>query len=164
MKIGISTIQTTSGVNSWSLVRRSSLNTGGTSSLRTCVPYNSQNGGSGVSVSQYTANPVLGNSVGVLSKVFVASPSASSIASTGTFVGTDVGGVLAGTFAQTSTPTSVGSAICELCFLDQFGQPLTLRNENECISWNFEGVALPAGLAVSAYVVWYEQTNNIFQT
>ncbi len=132
IKMGISTVQTTLGTNQWFLVKRSAANTGGTSAAATVVPYNSANPAGTASVLQYTVNPVgLGAAVGKVWSGYVDSPA----------------------------PAGQGSGI-EVDFVDMFGQPLTLLSASEVLAWNFNGAALPAGLSVMAYAVWYESSKT----
>lgn len=132
LKMGISTTQTTAGVNSFYIAKRSTANAGGTSAAPVIVPWNSNNPAVSASVLQYTANPTAGTLVGYLWGGWVNS---SAVATAG--VGSGYQGV-------------------EVDFMDMFGQPVSLLSASEVLGWNFKGAALPTGLSVVAYAAWYE--------
>jgi hypothetical protein len=134
IKMGISTTQTTDGVNQWNIIKRSTLNTGGTSALVPIVSYDAQNPGSLTLVQQYTVNPTAGVTAHIAWSGWVPSP--------------------------TITTVGAGNNIVEVDFVDQFGQPMMLTGSTELLAWNFGGAALPAGLSVLAYVVWYESPKS----
>jgi hypothetical protein len=131
IKMGLSATQTTAGINAWYLAKRSTANAGGTSAAAAAIPYNSNNPAASGAALQYTANPTAGSLVGY---VWGGQLNAPAPATAG--VG-DVQGV-------------------EVDFVDQFGQPLSLLSASEVLAWNFKGAALPTGLSVIAYAVWYE--------
>lgn len=135
VKMGISTTQTTEGVNAFFISKRSSANSGGTSAAPAIVPHNSNNPAVSASVLQYTANPTAGTLVGYLWGGWVNSPKAAT-AGIGGFQGV------------------------ELNFQDMFGQPICLLNTSEVLAWNFKGAALPSGLSVLAYCEWYEVSKS----
>lgn len=77
-RIMISTTQTTSGINSWYLAKRSTANSGGTSTSVVPVPHDRNDVSPTATILQYTANPTLGNLVGYLWKGHVPSPCVAS--------------------------------------------------------------------------------------
>jgi hypothetical protein len=72
-KIIVSATRTVSGNIDLLLIKRSTANTGGTSSAATIVPFDSTNVAATAIVNSYTANPTLGTTVGIISnrKVFL---------------------------------------------------------------------------------------------
>lgn len=70
---GISTMQTTAGVNSWGLLKRSTANTGGASATVAAVPKSGSQAATAVA-RRYTANPTAGNLVGAAWTGRLASP------------------------------------------------------------------------------------------
>lgn len=130
LKMGISTIQTTEGVNAWFVAKRSTANSGGTHAAPTIVPFNS-NYSAYATLLQYTANPTAGTLIGNVWGGWVNSPKAAT-AGVGGFQGIEVD------------------------FQSMFGQPIALLSASETLSWNFAGNALPSGLSVLAYVEWVE--------
>ncbi len=132
LKMGISTTQTTAGVNSLALIKRSAANIAGTSAAAVPTPFDSANPVATATPLQYTANPTtLGAAAGTVWRGWVNSPA----------VGTAGLGGLQGV---------------EINFEDMFGQPLTLLSTAEVLAWSFGGAALPSGLSVIATVVWTE--------
>ncbi len=132
LKMGLSTTQGALGTNAWFLEKRSAANAGGTHAAVAAVPYDSNNPAGTATVLQYTVNPAaLGAAVGPVWNGWVNSPAVAG----------------------------QGSGI-EVDFIDMFGQPLTLLSIAEVLAWNFNGAALPAGLSVLAYAVWYESSKS----
>lgn len=128
VRMGITTIQTTAGLNRWDLVKRSTANSGGTSALLTGVPTDKAFPAPTATVRQYTANPTTpGTLVGALWSGRVASPLAASAA---------------GDFEKVIDGSK--------------GLSLILTGTGDVLSWNFAGVALPTGLSVQAWVIWME--------
>lgn len=125
---GIVTSQTTAGVNNWFLLARSTPNTGGTSAAVPAVRTLAGFNAATASVLQYTANPTAGTLVG---RIWSGRVSSSAPATAG-----------------------MGTANIDLSGLLQRNQ-LTLRS-TDSLAWNFNGVALPAGLSVMAWVAWTE--------
>ena len=78
LKMGISTIQTTEGVNAWYLAKRSTANSGGTPATVTPVPVQSGNFAAGATVKQYTANPTAGTLIANLWNGWLNSPKAAT--------------------------------------------------------------------------------------
>lgn len=131
VEMGISTTQTTAGLNAWYLAKRSTANTAGTSAGLTEVPLQSTLGTATATALQYTVNPTTGTLVGNVWCGYVNSPD----------VAADGPGAL--------NPTVVN-------FESLYGKPLALLSTSEVVAWNFAGAALPAGLAVLAWVKWFE--------
>lgn len=124
----ISTTQTTAGANRWALVKRSTANSGGTSSAVAAVPTDSLYPAASAVVRAYTANPTAGTLVGTPWAGRVTSPTA--VLSTAS-LGPDI-----------QNPMRNAIAV--------------LRGAAESFSWNFGGAVLPAGLLVNATVWWTE--------
>lgn len=125
---GISTTQTTAGNNTWTLLKRSTVNTGGTFQLQTPVRA-SGSGAAAANCATYTANPTAGTLDGRIWTGRVSSPAPAN--------------------------SGVGSSNV---FLDMLRNiPITLAS-GEMVAWNFNGVALPAGLSVTAWFAWVETT------
>lgn len=128
----ISSTQTTGGVNTWYLIKRSTANTGGTSVAANQVPSDSTNPAGTVTVQHYTANPTVGSAVGTCSVQRSFSPAAAGLASD-----------------RMDLLVSGGTSF--------FDQPLTLRGTSQGLALNFNGAALPAGLSVAITCVWIEE-------
>jgi len=136
LEMGISTTQTTAGLNAWFIAKRSTANTGGTSAGLTEIPLQSNNAAATATGLQYTANAAAaGTLVGYLWGGWVNSPD----------VGADGPGAL--------SPTVVN-------FETVMGKPLALMDATEVVSWNFKGATLPAGLSVLAYIKWIESSKT----
>ena len=135
LKMGISTIQTTEGVNAWYLAKRSTANSGGTPATVTPVPVQSGNFAAGATVKQYTANPTAGTLIANLWAGWLNSPKAATAG---------VGGLQG----------------IELDFESMLGQPIALLSTAEVLSWNFNGAALPSGLSVLAWALWAESSKT----
>jgi predicted outer membrane repeat protein len=109
-----------------SLIKRSTANTGGTSSAVTAVPHDSTNAAALSTVLAYTANPgALGTTVGNIETIFMGADAANENAIF------QYGG-------------STGD------------QSIVLRSTSEVLAVNLEGAALPAGLVVRCKVKWSE--------
>jgi len=128
-RIRMSGVQNTAGINSWYLLRRSSLNTGGISTVVTAVSRDSTQPSATAIIRQYTANPTAGTSVGLVRSGKLLIPAANSLAS--------------------------DNLIWD--FDDIQTNPLVLSNDNELIAINFNGVALPAGLSIHCVITWTEE-------
>lgn len=124
--IGISMVQTTAGINAWLLNRRSTANTGGTSALVTGVPNHDAYPAATATVRQYTANPVVGALLGTPWSGRIISP------------------------APASLPSMLGKD------LDLGRGVLTLTGITDVLAWNLNGIVLPVGLSVQAWVSWDE--------
>lgn len=127
VRAGIMTTQTTAGLNVWDLLKRSTANSGGTSSTLTAVPADSAFPAATAVVRQYTANPT---------------------------AGTLVGRVWGGKVAAPVPASAVGDAE-KIIDVNRISS-LALRGTGEVLAWNFGGAALPTGLSVQAWVVWTE--------
>lgn len=126
--------QTTAGVNRIYTVKRSTANSGGTSSAPTAVPHDSTNAAATATVLSYTGNPSTGSLVGNIAINNCYSP----ILATGT----------SGPNYQVS-PTGT---VTEL-----LAQPVVLRGTGEVLAINFNGAALPTGLSVTGTITWIEE-------
>lgn len=127
-RFGITTVQTTAGLNAWSVLRRSTANGGGTSTTVTAVPRSSSYPAATATVRQYTANPTAGNLIGAVWTGRITAP----------------------------VPGSAVGAIDKGCMLFDDRSSVALIGVADGLAWNFGGVALPAGLSVQAHVWWTE--------
>lgn len=117
-------------VVSTQLVKRSTANTGGTSSTLAAVPHDSNNAAGTATVRSYTINPtVLGTLVGAIRADKTSSPLVSS----------------------TTTPEGI-----EYYFGNRPGQTIVLRGTSQVLAWNFNGVTLSGGTFVG-YIEWTEE-------
>lgn len=128
----ISVVQTTSGVNLWQIVKRSTANSGGTSAAVAQIRSDQNDAAATATVLQYTANPTLGSTVGSVWTGHISSPALASV----------------------SLPAIIGAFVY---FTEDLGKPIILRSTSDVLAWNFGGVALPAGLSVRAGVRWTEE-------
>lgn len=130
-----SSTQTSYGTNNIYLVKRSTANSGGTSSSITAVPLDSTSAAATATVLSYTVNPTTGSLVGNINMKRVASP---VITTTG--MSADIGVDL--------MPSHRGFELT---------QPVVLRGTSEVLAVNFAGAALPAGLTVSVTFLFTEE-------
>jgi hypothetical protein len=126
----ISTTQGSNGMNSWLVIKRSTPNTGGTSSLITTVPLDSINAPATATIRQYTANPTLGNLVG---------------------------NMLSFKLPALATNAATVNPFLIFDFSKAYGRPLTLRGTGDVVALNFNGIALPNGLSINCSVLWAEE-------
>lgn len=132
VRMGLASTQTTAGLNVWFIRKRSTANSGGTSTTPTIVASDSSMPADTAVVRQYTADPTLGTLVG---DVFIGKIDSPGITTTGT-------GILGGLVVD---------------FVGTSGSPIVLRGTGEVLSWNFNNAALPAGLSVTAWIEWLEE-------
>jgi hypothetical protein len=127
-KIIITGTQTTATNRSVFILKRSTANTGGTSTTLTAVPHDNQNVAATAVVRSYTANPTLGTLVGNMysEKLFI------------------------------PTTTTIGNkSTIEIVNSDDI-QDFTLRGINEVLSVNFNSVT-SAGNSMNMTIVWSEK-------
>ena len=131
-KMGISSIQSTAGINALFVKKRSTANTGGVAVAETSVPLQSGNAAAQAVVQHYTTTPTgVGTIIGSVWNGWVNSP---AVATAG------VGGLEG----------------LELDFETMYGQPIALLTAAEVLAWSFNAAALPSGLSVLAWVHWFE--------
>lgn len=109
------------------LIKRSSANSGGTSTVRTAVPYYSTNPAATATVRAYTANPTLGTSVG---QVF-----SYKLFSTG--------------------GSNVLPQVTVITFGDNASQPIVLSGTSEVLAINLNGVTISSSTA-NITIEWIE--------
>lgn len=131
-KFCLSSIQTTAGVNSWFIKKRSTANSGGTSTDLAEVPHDSNNAAGSATTLNYTVDPTSGTEVGNIWTGKINSPAPGTAG-----IGGDIG-------------TCVD-------FSALYGQPVVLRGTGQVLSWNFNLAALPAGLSVHCAMTWTEE-------
>jgi hypothetical protein len=124
----LTTVQTTAGSNAWFVVKRSTLNTGGTSTAVTMVPTSVNAPAPTAAVRQYTANPT---------------------------AGTLVGNVWSGRVSAPAPATAALSPYATQIFGGD-RRTIVLATVNDLLALNFNGAALPAGLSVQAVIAWDE--------
>lgn len=129
VRMGLSCLQTTAGMNSWQIVKRAAANTGGTSAPVTRVPLDDAYPAATATVLQYTANSTGG--------------------------GTLIGAIWSGRIAAPAPATAVGNTdkVIDMAL----GNLATLTGTTDVLAWNFNGVALPTGLSLTPWVMWTEQ-------
>lgn len=128
IRMGLSSLQTTAGMNSWQVVKRSTANTSGTSASVTRVPLDKAYPAATATVLQYTVNPTAGISIGAIWSGRVAAP---------------------------APATAVGNT--EKIIEVPTGTLAILTGTADVLAWNFSGVALPSGLSITPWVMWTEQ-------
>ena len=130
IRMSLSTTQTTAGINTWFLLKRSTANSGGTSTSLTTVS-NDSNDAAGTAVArQYTANPTAGTLVGTMRTFKILGASLTSILHPQILIDFTDNGLSEG---------------------------IVLRGITQVFALNFNGAALPAGLAVSVDIEWTEE-------
>ena len=130
VRMGISCTQTTAGLNSWFIRKRSTANSGGTSAAVAAVSHDGSNAAASATVLQYTADPTLGTPIGDVWSGWINSP--------------------------VVTTASIGEQGVVVPFWVPQGEPIILRGTGSVLSWCFNNAALPAGLSLHCYVTWYE--------
>jgi hypothetical protein len=134
LRMGISQLQTTAGVNNWFLWRYSSALTGGTAATLTNVPLDDNDSASNAIVQQWTVNFTGG----------------------GASVGALWGGRLAAPAAATAGAAGYQGLVVD--FTQLYGKPALLRGANQVIGWTSNGVAVAAGTLLIPWVQWTEET------
>ena len=132
--VAVSAFQTTSSMQSVSLIKRSTANTGGTSTTPTNVSHDSADSAATATVRAYTANPTLGTTVGRLAvKKFYVS----------------------GAIPANNGQFAPGN-IAEFVYDQQGQKPIILRGTSEVIAVNLPGVTL-TGNSFDIFVEWTEE-------
>lgn len=145
LSLGMSVVKSTAAAQqSVFVVRRNSANIGGTF---TAVPVtemgNARNLGSSASPVVYTANPTaLGNLLGNIWTGTLAFPLISTA------------GIGSSDADMNGNNTNALNGI-NIDFVEKYGQPITLRGNQESISINMNGVAV-TGMVASFYITWQE--------
>jgi hypothetical protein len=125
-------VQTTAGVNAWYLNRRSTAQTGGAVTGATAVPMESDDEAASAVAEWWTTLFTGGGSL--------------------------IGNIWAGRVTSPAPATAgIGQLGITIDFVYQFGKPIILHGAGESLNWNFNGAALPSGLAVLAGFVWTEE-------
>ena len=114
------------------VVKRSTAASGGTSTVLTQVPYDSQNGAGTVAVAEtFTANPTVGTLVGVLADVY---------------------------YTYNNLTTGVGQGPYTFTF-GQLGQPVVLRGVAQSIAVNLGGATVAGGVITCGFE-WTEDSDS----
>lgn len=129
LKILISATQTAAGIVNVNIIKRSTANTGGTSTNPTRVPWDVNNVASTATINAYTANPTLGSTIGTVesSKLFVS-----------------------------TTGTNTIDDHHEISFDGLNNQPITLRGTSNGLAVNLGGVTV-AGSSFDITVIYTEE-------
>lgn len=132
LSLNITATQTTAGVNTFYLIRRTTANSGGTAVSTTVVKHDTNDANPTATLQHYTANPTTGSSSGFLRTLKLTTPAPASVVSPVTY---------------------------ELLPLDLKGypKPITLRGTSEGLAINFNGAALPSGMAGMAVSVTFTE-------
>ncbi len=116
------------------LIKRSTANTGGTSTLRTIVPFDSTNSIATAQVRAYTTNPTLGTEVGEIYSCRVSFP--------------------------VQTPSNAqgngGAVVPWIWQYSEIGQPITLRGTSELLAINLNAVTIAGGV-IQISIEWSEE-------
>lgn len=128
-RIVISGVQTTAGIGSILLIKRSTANSAGTSAAMTAIPHDSNNAAATATALSYTVNPTTGTAVGTLrsEKYLVAAPASTS--------------------DQTSLVWDFGN---------RPGQAIVLRGIAQVLAVNLNGVTFTGG-SFSCYIEFTEE-------
>lgn len=129
LSMTITGTQTTAGSLSVLIIKRSTANTGGTSSAPAIVPNDSANPAVTATVLSYTANPTLGNALGRVHAIKLFIPAVASVAS--------------------NLPVVFD-------FKSTISQPVTLRGTAEGLCFNLNGTTV-AGNVFNFSVSWTEE-------
>ncbi len=130
LKTGVSSIQTTTGIQRFHLKRKTAVNSGGTNAVVTAVNANANNIAASATVLQYTVNPtVSGGSTEILD---------------------------GNNLSLSLTSSGASSQILMMDFETAIGGPLVLASSTQGMAWNFNGVAIPAGFKALVWVLWAE--------
>lgn len=116
------------------LNKRSSINTGGTSTVITAVPHDSNNAPATATVRSYTANPTLGTLVGNLKSTTVSFP-----------------------VRQPSNAQGNGGGVNPWIWeYSDIGQPITIRGNTQQVGINLNGTSIP-GSNINISIEWSEE-------
>jgi hypothetical protein len=130
LQVQVSALQTTAGEVNVLLIKRSTANTGGTSTTPTPVPHDSLDSAASSVVAFYTANPTaLGTSLGIVNAIKLFVPNA-------------------------TTASAPGTPVWD--FSQAFEKPLILRGVNESLVINLNGVTA-AGATFNINITWTEE-------
>ena len=129
--ISFSATKNNTGFIDLKIIKRSTANSGGTSTTLTNVPHDSADAASMATVRAYTANPTLGTAVGEIYSEKTLVPSATANSARGS------------------------SAISLASTLDS--KPITLRSASEVLAINLNGMTA-AGISIDASITWVEES------
>lgn len=117
-KISFSATQNTSAIRDILLIKRSTANSGGTSTGATAVPHDTNSSSATATALSYTANPTLGTTVGTIRATKYAIP---------------------------STNPNSSSTIVEWLFGDSPAQAIVLRGTSQVLAVNLNGITTAGG-------------------
>jgi hypothetical protein len=130
VKIGISSTQSTAGINIINLVKRKTVNSGGTAVPVNIVADDSSSNNASAIVTEYKVSPTSGTLVGNLESF---------------------------TLNSTDGSSTLPAQFIIINFTIGTEDPMILNNANESLSWNLGGITPPTGLRILAFVKWTEQ-------
>ena len=131
LRAWLSTTQNTAGTNTWLVIKRSTANSGGSSTNLDEVAVDSIQTAATATTLNYTSNPSLGATVGKLYSARVFSPA----------------------------PATAGGDRMHIIDFTNSGisRGIVLRGTAQGLAINFNGAALPAGLSVCVTFEWIEE-------
>ena len=129
--VGLSSSQNAAGTNHFYLVKRFTDNSGGGLIAMTPVKYDSAMGNSAASTVAYITNPTLGLSTVTIKSFFA----------------------FAGSLNSYAQPSDVVYEYNDIAY----GQPVTLKNQNEVLAINYNGSTVPSQLTVDCSFEWTEE-------
>ncbi len=128
LEVGVGGVRSVAGTANLTLIKRSSINSGGSSSVVPAVPHDSDDIAASSVVRAYTSNPTPGATVG-------------NIRATGIFFGT---------LALNTTSDE------HIFRFDSNSEPPLLRSANEVIAINLAGVTI-LGASLNLWITWTEE-------
>lgn len=134
VQFGIRIQSTSAALQTIYFIKRSTANSGGTSTNPTPVAHDSTNAAATAVPIVYTAAPTTGSAVGTVQVVFVLSATLTAAP---------------GLVSVYTTPTPAG--------LTEYRQTLTLRGTAESLCINYNGANLTSGFAAEYEMVWTEE-------
>lgn len=129
LAIELVSLQTTAGLNTWYVIKRSSANTYATApTAMSATAYDSMDSSALTAIGFVTVNPtVLGTTAGTMVVASILAPAASSLVSDAVYL------------------------------FDFAKNPIMLRSANEVLTLSFGGAAKPAGFTMSVSVMFSEE-------
>jgi len=161
-RVTCSGISTAAATKSIEAVKRTTANTGGTSSAPTSAKHDVNDPTASATILAYTANPTTGtSSAPTIVKHDVNDPTASATILAYTAnptTGTSAGAIRTGFLSTNTAATSAfASAPLDWTFNSEGMEPFTLRGITEVFSLNGVGASFTAGSALSCTVSWTEE-------
>src|SRR5258708_526007 len=130
--IKLNGVATANGNMPVQLIRRSAVDTGGTSTTPTLVKMDTNDAAASAVLTLYTANPTVGTAVGTLASTRI-------------------------NFSTTATGSVVANQGWD--FTWRGDKPIVLRGATDLLAINFNGAAVPAGGLLDWEIAWEEGSN-----